>query len=99
MIAFKIEVGDNEYLVNGVKSPRIYMKVGVTYQFDVNTKGHPFYITTDAMGGTNFQRGGITEPTEKGSFEFTPTSDMIEMKLYYQSDYYQMMGYKLHVSA
>lgn len=97
MSVLKVEVGEGVYLVNGVESPRIYLTVGRTYTFEVNARGHPFHITTDARGGTGFQRGAITQAVERGSFDFTPTSEMINMKLYYQCDLHPGMGYKIHV--
>ena len=100
---FKIEVSDPDqgtfYLVNGVESPRIYLRVGIKYTFDVDAKGHPFYLTTDARGGTSHQRGSVmnTTPLEVGQLEFTPDQDQVGMHLYYQCDLHPGMGYKLHV--
>jgi len=49
--------------------PFVTLNVGTTYRFVIETPGHPFYITTDELGG-----GAIREPALSyvGSIEIVP---------------------------
>lgn len=49
--------------------PFCTLLVGTTYRFVIETPGHPFYITTDELGG-----GAIRDPplSYLGSIEITP---------------------------
>lgn len=92
----------SEYTVNGVRSPRLKLVVGKTYKFEIDAKGHPFYITTNAIGGTRRMDGALTEVhkdsdngIEVGVVTFTPNNNHVGKPLYYQCNYHRLMGYKL----
>ncbi len=101
---FKVQVASassghgSVYVVDGIESPRLYLKVGITYQFNIDTKGHPFYITIHAMGGTHKMEGDILgKAVEQGILEFTPEDSHVNFELYYQCNYHLKMGYKIIV--
>ena len=105
--AFKVrtipkETGSGvEYTIDGARSPRLILYVGMVYIFEIQTPAHPFYITTDAIGGTRKLEGALSIPdnngTESGEFEFKPTSNMIGESLYYQCNIHKLMGYKITI--
>ena len=89
----KVSEKSSVYTVNGVKKPRILLEVGKTYTFEIDTPGHPFYITTDATGGHNNLKGSlIDEAVEKGTVKFTPNKEQRGTKLYYQCNFHKTMG-------
>lgn len=102
MQTFRVEVSDDmHYVVNGVQSPRIYLKVGETCRFIIDSKDYPFYVTSDPLGGTGFQRGAemTTSPIEVGELDFTAKPEHVGKQLFYQCDTKTNMGYKIHVKS
>lgn len=90
----------NEYVIDGVRAPRLELPLGYEYIFDLDVEGYPFYITTDAIGGSKKLKGvilndnntNVTKAIESGKLHFTPTSEHKDMKLYYQCDSTRLMG-------
>jgi plastocyanin len=64
--------------------PILTLERGKTYEFDVNSPGHPFWIKTEQVNGTsNSYLEGITNNgTSNGKLTFTVSSDA-PAKLYY----------------
>ena len=80
------------YVINGKQGPTLLLKLGETYQFNINTPGHPFYFTTSDTGALNSKdSGALSEPTESGTLNFTIHDDF-PSEFYYQCDYHLKMG-------
>ena len=89
----------DEYVVDGVKAPRLELNVGMTYVFKNDAEGCPLYITNDAIGGSNKLKDKLDLQTdEDGNIIFTPTEEHKHMKLYYQCDRYRLMGNRLIIN-
>ena len=86
----------NEYVVDGVKCPRLELNIGVTYIFKNDNDGCPLYITRDAIGGSNKLKDKLELQSDKsGNIIFIPTAEHKNMKLYYQCDRYRLMGNRI----
>lgn len=79
------------YIVNGQLKPAIYLKLGETYSFNVDTKGHPFHITKSALGGD----GG--EGIDVGDVIIECNDTLKSKQHYYQCTKEKEMGYKIVV--
>jgi hypothetical protein len=107
-IVFKVSVTpveDNkqrEYVIDGVRAPKLYLKVGKLYHFALQTDDYPFYITTDAIGGTRKLKNICEDvnqcANESGIVKFLPTVDHVKQKIYYQSDTNRLMGNRIMIS-
>lgn len=91
---------NNGYVINGQQTPTITLVRGQTYTFnlDRSVNEHPFYLTTNSVGGAANQpdNGAITLPQNSGSFTFTPDSDTLS-SFYYQCNIHNNMGYVVNV--
>jgi hypothetical protein len=101
-----------DYYVDGNEAQNLTLFVGTTYIF-LNNAGcsYPLYISTSPYGGLSgsgpvqpvtegiSQTGlTITEVCDGNTLFFTPTPDQATgPQLYYQSAYYERMGYYLNV--
>lgn len=76
-----------EYPVNYQDNVQITLSKNVTYVFKVNTPGHPFYIKSQRVIGTDFQfNGGVTgQGTEVGTVVFRVPPGDVPSNLYYVS--------------
>ena len=76
-----------EYPVNYQDNVQLTLEHNVTYIFKVNTPGHPFYIKTERIIGTEYQynNGVIGQGTEVGTVAFTVPNEPINNSLYYIS--------------
>ena len=75
-----------EYPVNYQDNVQITLIKNVTYIFKVNTPGHPFYIKSQRVIGTDFQFGGVTgQGTEVGTVVFRVPQGDVPGNLYYVS--------------
>lgn len=76
-----------EYPVNYQDNVQLTLTHNVTYIFKVNTPGHPFYIKTERIIGTEYQynNGVIGQGTEVGTVVFTVPDEPINDNLYYIS--------------
>jgi len=51
----------SQYIVDGLSNPSITLVRGVSYTFNVNASGHPFYIkTVNSIGTANAYNDGVT---------------------------------------
>ena len=83
------------YVINGKQGPTLFLKMGETYQFKINTPNHPFYFTTSDTGAMNGKDdGALSEPLESGTLSFTMQDDF-PSEFYYQCDYHPKMGGKV----
>ena len=76
-----------EYPVNYQDNIQITLTHNITYIFKVNTPGHPFYIKTERITGTEYQynNGVIGQGTEVGTVVFRVPYEPIPDNLYYIS--------------
>ena len=84
------------YTINGHSGATLKLRRGATYNFDIDTKDHPFYFTTDSTGGTEFPGSimGDTLPVEVGKMTISidnrfPSSSQ---QIYYQCGVHPKMG-------
>ena len=87
------------YTINGNQGATLELIRGTKYVFDVNTPGHPFYISTDDTGvGAGEVTNGVTgSMTTNGTLSFTPNSSHPDT-LYYQCSVHPKMGYFILLS-
>ena len=75
-------------------TPKLNLVSGNSYRFEIDTPGHPFYITTNSVGGGNNLIGALGFPNnigiEKGSLAWTPVKTNV--RVYYQCNYHKNMG-------
>ncbi len=87
------------YVINGTQGPTLTLTHGQTYTFGIDTPGHPFYISTEPIGGDNYAgeyTAGVTgSRTEFGLLTFTAPSTA--MTLYYDCGVHQYMGGVINV--
>ena len=83
------------YWINGWETPRLVLTAGRKYQFNVNTCGHPFYLTSDPVGG-NGNKGGISSVPPADFFVTTYSPNAQECGEYwYQCSTHPGMGGKV----
>lgn len=87
---------ENEtYQIDGESQSQITLTRGVTYEFDVNTSGEPFHITTDDTLGNNYSEvyhqgvkikngSGTSSATDNGTLVFTVPEEAPD-DMYYTS--------------
>ncbi len=104
-IAFKVTVvpgGMTSYMIDGANDPSLTLTRGQTYTFNVNTSGHPFWITT-ALGAGDaefnaFSQGvtGNGAGSVPGTVTFVvPTS--APATLFYQCSFHDPMNGTLNI--
>lgn len=79
------------YYLNDVPGAKLTLVAGQTYQFIINTPGHPFYFTTSEKGGADDEGLSGFEPTENGTVNFTVPSTYPD-SFYYQCHIHDYMG-------
>ncbi|MFA8433112.1 MAG: hypothetical protein ACEPOZ_01225 [Marinifilaceae bacterium] len=86
------------YTIDGIEGKELTLARGTTYIFDVNTPGHPFYISTSLIGqGAGEVTEGVTNSkTTNGTLSFTPNGNHPDL-LYYQCDVHDNMGWKINI--
>jgi hypothetical protein len=70
--------GMSDWLIDGVSDPTLTLYRGVTYYFNINASGHPFYIQTvsGAYSSVNVYTSGVTGGgTQVGTLTFTVPLD------------------------
>lgn len=88
------------YVVDGVEGEELTLTRGTTYTFAVGASGHPFYITTSAVGGSGAP-GEVTDgvdnsQTDDGVLTFTPAA-ATPSQLYYQCALHPNMGWRINI--
>ena len=68
-----VNVGSSAYQVNGVNNPDLALVRGLTYTFDIDAIGHPFWIKTAQVIGTAsaFNTGVTNNGAQSGTLSFT----------------------------
>jgi hypothetical protein len=70
-------VGLTAYSINGTNNPTLTLTRGVTYLFNVNATGHPFWIKSVSSTGTNnaYANGVVNNGVQVGTLSFAmPTN-------------------------
>jgi hypothetical protein len=70
-------VGFSAYSINGTNNPTLTLTRGVTYRFNVNASGHPFWIKTAATTGIGdaYNNGVVNNGTQAGTLTFAVPAD------------------------
>jgi hypothetical protein len=84
--------GATAYRIDGVDNPTLILTRGLTYAFNVNSPGHPFFIKTAATTGTGNQyTNGVTgNGVTSGTLTFTVPLDA-PSGLFYQCSVHSPM--------
>ncbi len=53
-LAYTVTLNNNQFRINNLTKPTLNIERGKRYAFSVNTPGHPFWIKTKAIVGTNY---------------------------------------------
>lgn len=83
------------FYINNLEQPRLLLSRNKKYQFNVNTRGYPFYFTTDSIGGKG-NYNNITNIIPSDYFKTTfLMDDNLSGQFYYQCALYPEMGGKV----
>jgi hypothetical protein len=87
------------FVIGDIENSVIHVKRGETYDFMINSPGHPFYFTKSDVGGPQDISGTLMnglKPQDNGPLDWTvPMNAPVEF--YYQCRDNQMMGGKVIV--
>ncbi len=90
------------YAINGIQGNELTLMRGTTYTFSIDTPGHPFYLTTDPVGGAGapgeITTGVTGSLTDVGVLTFTPGASTPNL-IYYQCGVHQYMGWKITITG
>jgi hypothetical protein len=90
--------GITSFIIDGNSNPTLTLTRGFTYNFNVNTPGHPFDIKTARVTGTGsrFATGVTGQGTTVGTVTFVvpPTAPAT---LFYQCEVHSSMGGTLNI--
>jgi len=94
-------IGASSYNFDGAASgqdPILTLVRGVTYRFEVNATGHPFYIKTAGVTGigSQYTTGVLNNGTASGSVYFTPPSGSPDT-LYYICQFHSDMSSSINI--
>jgi hypothetical protein len=91
--------GSSAYLINGDSNPTLSLVRGVTYTFNVNASGHPFWIKTAQVLGTGsaYSTGVTNNGDDVGTITFAVPLDA-PSTLYYICQYHAGMVGTLSIS-
>lgn len=93
-----VSTQDYAYKINEQLNPKLTLVRGVTYQFQVNALGHPFWIKTIQSAGVNdaFIIGISNNGIDRGTITFTVPDDAPE-QLIYNCQYHVIMNGVINV--
>ena len=92
--------GSSAYTINSSSNPTLTLERGGTYTFNVSASGHPFWIKTAQVTGTNsaYNTGVTNNGTESGTITFTVPNDA-PSTLYYICQFHGSMTGTINVVA
>lgn len=95
----KITTRGPAFFVNDAFQSPISLKRGVTYSFEVNTPGHPFWIkTNESWGDGNAYTSGVTgNGTAGGTVTFKVPADAPDL-LFYNCEVHPNMHGRIEIS-
>ena len=80
------------YYINDVPGVNLELISGRSYEFKINTPGHPFYLTSSETGGSEDNSPiGNFPPTDNGTITYTVPSGLPN-NFYYQCKIHSYMG-------
>ena len=93
----------NRYFINGIEAPTLEVERGLSYQFEFNTVGHPFWIQyTDNANQyssiDSYSQGMTGTAMETGTMVWTVEEDTPDV-LYYRCQLHAGMGGMITVSG
>jgi hypothetical protein len=82
------------YVINGASNPSLTLTRGKTYQFQVDSTGHPFFIKTAQVtgSGSTFDTGVTNNGTQLGTLSFTVPASAPSTLFYQCGVHTQMTG-------
>lgn len=95
----KITTRGPAFFVNDAFQPSISLKRGVTYSFEVNAPGHPFWIkTNESWGDGDSYTNGVTgNGTAGGTVTFKVPADAPDL-LFYNCEVHPNMHGRIEIS-
>ena len=94
-----IAVVAGAYEINGMNNPTLVVRRGQTYQFNLNTAGHPFWLQTTSNGyrSADTYDGGFTGNSETtGEHQWVVPQDAPD-EIFYQCEFHPEMFGKIIV--
>lgn len=90
--------GSGNYVINGESNPSLQLQRGVTYTFNINAVGHPFWINiVSGIGTGNAYNSGVTNNgTDYGTITFTVPYN-VPSTLYYNCQYHSGMAGTINI--
>tara|TARA_B100001146_G_C16176845_1_gene432754 strand:+ start:169 stop:1437 length:1269 start_codon:yes stop_codon:yes gene_type:complete len=90
--------GISDFIISNKNDPIITLERGKTYEFDVNSASHPFWIKTSQMTGTGdaYSNGVTNNGITSGKLTFTVPSDAPSV-LYYNCQIHSEMTGKINI--
>jgi hypothetical protein len=94
-----VNSGASAYTIAGAENPALTLVKGFTYYFDVSAPGHPFWIKTSAVTGTDsaYSSGVTNNGTESGIVAFSVPFNA-PSTLYYICQYHGSMSGVLNIA-
>jgi hypothetical protein len=91
--------GSSAYIINQTSNPTLNLLRGVTYQFNIDASGHPFWIKTALVTGTGsaYSTGVTNNGTAVGTVTFTVPLDAPNT-LYYICQFHSSMAGQINIS-
>jgi len=91
--------GAGSYAINGTSNPTLNLFRGITYYFDLNASGHPFWLKTAATTGTGDQyNDGVTNNgTQTGRITFSVPYNAPSI-IYYACQFHGSMQGTINIS-
>jgi len=85
--------GASDFLISNKNDPTLTLERGKTYEFDVNSPGHPFWIKTISSSGTgnSYMDGISNNGTSNGVIKFKVPQDAPD-QLYYNCQFHSSMN-------
>ena len=86
------------YVIDGVQGKTLRLVRGIGYNLKIDTPGHPFYFTTDSVGGLGSPGSlmGNLNPIDQGVMNFVVPANFPD-NLYYMCSRHPSMGGRVEV--
>jgi hypothetical protein len=92
--------GSGAYIINSVSNPTLNLYRGVTYTFNINATGHPFWIQTTTIpynSGNVYNLGVSGNGTQSGTLTFSVPNDAPNT-LYYVCQFHETMNGRINIT-
>ena len=96
--------GDKVFYINGREAPKILLKNGRTYIFQISTRElGKFYFTEDIVGGGTPLSLPVGRPigalpsSDKGEIVFVADRNVLPERFFYQSNAYPFRGGEINI--